>query len=185
MTSNLLTLAFAVALGGCATTSPQAGDTAHWGTAAVESVRTHVRTVRDHLRAERRAMRAALGEPGQPVARVIEVRPPQEPMRAPVNDGSPLRMSHGHPARDSGLPAIQMDVGLAEMITPQGTIHSRAAQALARMDAMAREEGGEFTVSVPRAHIETAAVIRQVAPGATILSVDGENYRLTVIPVDD
>ena len=82
------------------------------------------------------------------------------------------------------LRAIEMAVGLDEMLTPDGVLHPRAASALARMDTMAREHGGDFTVSVPRSQLQTVDAIRTVAPGATIVATDEDGYRLSVLSTE-
>ena len=185
MTPNILLLTCVIALGGCATSATHVAAPNDLGAMATDTVRRHVRAVRDHLRAERQAVRAAFGL-GQPVARVIDIRTPagtaDDPEEAPIATAA-ASFARGHPARDPAATAIQMDIAFDEMLTPEGGLHPRAAQALARMESMARDEGGEFTVSVPRSRIHTATAIRQVAPGATILSTDDESFRLVVIPV--
>ena len=94
----------------------------------------------------------------------------------------PYRDESGQPAEGPVMQSIKMEVGQAEMVTPEGTLHPRAARALARMDSMAREHGGDFSVSVPRSRIQTVAAIKAVAPSATIFETDeDEHYRLIVV----
>lgn len=94
----------------------------------------------------------------------------------------PHRDESGQSAEVPVMQSIKMEVGQAEMLTQEGTLHPRAARALARMDSMAREYGGDFSVSVPRSQMQTVDAIKAVAPSATIFETDeDEHYRLIVV----
>jgi len=94
----------------------------------------------------------------------------------------PYRDQSGEEAQVPVMQSIKMEVGPAEMLTPDGALHPRAARALARMDSIAREHGGDFSVSVPRSQVQTVAAIKAVAPSATIYETDeDEHYRLIVV----
>ena len=176
-----------VALNGCATSAPNRASDDLAG-AAVATVRAHARAVRDHVRAGREA----LGLRERTERRVVDVAPATSPFASrgaadlgeTVQAPPDLRLysSRGHPARDAQMHEIRMDVTQAEMLTAQGTLQPRAAQALSRMARMAREHGGEFTVTVPRTRIDAATAILAAAPGATILSTDDvEDFGLVVV----
>ena len=175
----------ALALNGCATSASVTPDTL--AAATVDTLRTHVRAVRDHVRAGREALglrERSRSRGGEAVlAGAVDGTPADDPRFEPAPAVTVARhSSQGHPARDAALHEIRMDVAPAEMLTATGTLQPRAAQALARMARMARDSGGEFTVTVPRTRIETAAAIRAAAPEATILSSDdADGFRLVVV----
>jgi hypothetical protein len=179
-------LVVVVALNGCATSAPIATPD-ELATVTAGTIRAHARAVRDHVRAGREALglrprsgnRVVDVETAEPrrVTRATERAPDTAPAVSPARD-----VLQGHPARDAEAHEIRMDVTTPEMLTASGTLQPRAAQALARMARMARERGGEFTVTIPRARIETASAILAAAPEATILSTDeADGFRLVVV----
>ena len=176
----------AVALNGCATSDPYRGPDDVAST-AVETIRAHARSVRDHVRAGREALGLrersdARIAHANPAASTYAARVPgaMEPMQGAYD--APRLAARGHPARDAQMHEIRMDVRADEMLTAQGSLQPRAAQALSRMSRMAREHGGEFTITVPRSRIEAAAAILAAAPEATILSTDdAEDFGLVVV----
>ena len=177
----------AVALNGCATSDPYRGSD-DVATAAVETIRAHARSVRDHVRAGREALglrersdaRIANASPAESTYAAREQPGAMEPAQGAYD--APRLAPRGHPARDAQMHEIRMDVRADEMLTAQGSLQPRAAQALSRMSRMAREHGGEFTITVPRARIEAAAAILAAAPEATILSTDdAEDFGLVVV----
>lgn len=187
MNAKVLVLGLAVALTGCATTSSEVG---------VADGFTIVRqAVRAHLRADREALRSTAALFRHHRGNVIEGRTAEREAAAlrsesgfdPTLTMQPpsYRDERGRPSEAPVMQSIEMEVGLAEMLTPEGTLHPRAARALARMDNMAREHGGDFSVTVPRSQIRTAAAIKAVAPGATIVATDeDEHYRLIVFAAE-
>ena len=189
-TTNLLALCVVLGASGCATTGDES-----LGTIAANQLRAHA----DAVRAIHRADRAALGQVAALFREtfgargtVVERSEPYQPiaiqhsesvsMRSPVTGVVP----HPEPVlpKVDELQAIEMAVGPAEMLTAEGTLHPRAARALAQMNEMAREHGGDFTVAVPRSQLHTASAIQEVAPGATILTTDDDEYRLIVVAPD-
>lgn len=178
----------AVALNGCATSGPYR-DSDDLAVAAVDTIRAHARSVRDHVRAGREALglrersdtRRAEASPAAPAYATRAQPRVMDPTQTPYDA---RRLARGHPARDAQLHEIRMDVGSGEMLTAQGTLQPRAAQALSRMARMAREHGGEFTITVPRTRIDAAAAILAAAPEATILSTDDADFRLVVVTED-
>lgn len=197
MIAKPLVLALAVLLSACATTSSEQGAGEDFGTIATNVVRAHVRTVRDHVRADRAALKASMAQLRDAFGYrgvVVERRLPAPESSAPRSDSgadpalamraAPYRYDRRGPAERPALHAIEMNVGLDEMLTPDGMLHPRAASALARMDTLAREHGGDFTVSVPRSQLQTVDAIRTVAPGATIVATDEYGYRLSVVASD-
>lgn len=81
------------------------------------------------------------------------------------------------------LKSLEMQVGQDEMLTPAGTLHPRAARALARMNNMVVEHGGEFAVYVPSTQMGSVDAIKAVAPQARIYEAgSGSDYRLVVVP---
>lgn len=180
MTAKPLVLALAVLVSACATTSSEQGAGEDFGTIATNVVRAHARAVRDHVRADRAALKASMAQLRDAFGYqgvVVERRLPAPEIAARYDSGGDRR----GPAERPALHAIEMDVGLDEMLTPDGLLHPRAADALARMNSMAREHGGDFTVSVPRSQLQTVDAIRTVAPGATIVATDEYGYRLSVV----
>ena len=188
--TNLLALCVALGATGCATT----GDD-HLGTIAANTFRAHADAVRAIHRADRAALgqvaalfRETFGARGTVVAR----SEPHEPTAIRHSDSVSMRspaagvVPQPAPARPEvdDLKAIEMAVGPAEMLTAEGTLHPRAARALAQMNELAREHGGDFTVAVPRSQLHTASAIQEVAPGATILTTDDDEYRLIVVAPD-
>jgi hypothetical protein len=176
----------AVALNGCATSSPDPGSADATG-AVVATVRAHAHMVRDQLRAgrealglrERRDRRVPDDVPGTAYS---ATRAPLDDLQSQPATPDVLRTPRGHPARDAQVQEIRMDVTPGEMLTVHGTLQPRAAQALSRMARMAREHGGELTVTVPRARIDAASAILAAAPDATILSTDdAEDFGLVVV----
>lgn len=186
MKSKCLVLALTAALSGCATSGSDFGEIA-------------VDTVRAHHRANRAAITGTLALLGEAVG---YRRGPVIERRITEREAATLRSesgvdptltqrgaSHwderGRRVESPAMQSIQMDVGVAEMLTPDGTLHARAARALARMDNMAREHGGDFSVLVPRSKMHSAAAIRAVAPGAAIYETDTDgNFRLIVVAAE-
>ena len=81
------------------------------------------------------------------------------------------------------LRALEMEVREDEMIAPDGSLHPSAAQALARMDGMVVEHGGDFAVYVPSNHRRSVEQIKTAAPHAAIIEIsDAQSYRLVVTP---
>ena len=186
-TTNLLALCVLVASTGCATTGED-----NLGTIAANRFRAHADAIRTIHRADRQALadvaalfRETFGARGTVVARSdphpqTAVQPSdQVSLPPPVSAVAP-----SEPSRPADLKAIEMAVGPAELLTPEGTLHRSAARAIARMNEMAREHGGDFSVVVPRSQLHTAEAIQQVAPGATILTTDDDDYRLIVVAPD-
>ena len=191
MKANFSVLALTLALGGCATTSTDLGAGSDLGAIAVNAIKAHIRADRA---AAREAGAVLAGAFGYPRGRVIERRTAEREAAAlrsesgfdpalTMQGGSNLD-ERGRAAKGPVMQSIEMEVGQAEMLTADGTLHPRAARALARMDNMAREHGGDFSVSVPRSRIQTVAAIRAVAPSATILETDADGYRLIVVAAE-
>jgi hypothetical protein len=81
------------------------------------------------------------------------------------------------------LRSLEMEVREDEMIRADGSLHPSAAQALARMDGMVVEHGGDFAVYVPANQRRSVDEIRNVAPHAAIIEKsDAESFRLVVTP---
>ena len=188
MNAKFLVVALTLVTTGCATGPTGLGVGAGLGAIAGNLISAHIG-------ADRAAATAAAaligGAIGYQRGKIIEGRT-AEREAAEIRSESgfnPALTMQSVPYRDeSGQPAgpvmqsIKMEVGQAEMVTPEGTLHPRAARALARMDSMAREHGGDFSVSVPRSRIQTVAAIKAVAPSATIFETDeDEHYRLIVV----
>ncbi|HVF64553.1 MAG TPA: hypothetical protein VNE58_11215 [Casimicrobiaceae bacterium] len=189
-------LAIPALVAGCATT-PGEDD---FGSMTARAVRAHVErdrallhAVRDRVRADHAAIRdvfrEAFGARGTVIERTYADRATAaQRARGDVQPTptivTPYRDSRGRPLDVDEIESIEMDVGLAEMLTPEGALHPRAASALARMNAMARDQGGEFTVAVPRAQMHTVTAIQAIVPGAAIVAADGDDYRLIVAAPD-
>ena len=188
-TTNLLALCVVIGATGCATTDDSLG------TIAANSLRAHADAIRAIHRADRAALgqvaalfRETFGARGTVVARSEPYAPTAIQRSESVSMQSPATGVAPHPEPVplgvDDLKAIEMAVGPAEMLTAEGTLHPRAARALAQMNEMAREHGGDLTVAVPRSQLHTASAIQEVAPGATILTTDDDEYRLIVVAPD-
>ena len=87
------------------------------------------------------------------------------------------------PAPVPMLRSLEMEVREDEMIADDGSLHPSAARALARMDGMVVEHGGDFAVYVPAHQHRSVDEIKNVAPHAAIIeSSNAETYRLVVTP---
>jgi hypothetical protein len=87
------------------------------------------------------------------------------------------------PAPVPVLRSLEMDVREDEMLADDGSLHPSAARALARMDGMVVEHGGDFAVYVPAHQHRSVDEIRNAAPHAAIIeSSNAETYRLVVTP---
>jgi len=192
MSTKVLLLALAVALTGCSTTSTLEGGTDDLGTITINALRAQHRADRAAIKAAGARLRDAFGYQR---GNVIERRTAEREVAALRSESGfdpalttqsyPYRNERGQPAERPVMQSLQMDVGQAEMLTPEGTLHPRAARALARMDTMAREHGGDFSVFVPRSRLQTVPAIKEVAPGATIFETDrDEHYRLIVVAAE-
>lgn len=190
--TKFLLLALAVALTGCSTTSTGEGAGDDLGTITVNALRAQHRADRAAIKEAGTRLREAFGyqrgnviERGTAEREAAALRSESGFDPALAMRSAPYRDERGQPAERAVMQSIQMEVGQAEMLTPEGTLHPRAARALARMDDMAREHGGDFSVFVPRSRIQTVAAIKAVAPGATIFETDrDEHYRLIVVAVE-
>jgi len=184
MKAKFSVLALTLALTGCATTTTQVGGGNDLGTIAVNAIKAHHRADRA---AAREVAALIAGAIGYQRGKVIAEREAAA-LRSESGFDPSLTMQGGSYLGERGrtvegpvMQSIEMEVGQAEMLTPDGTLHPRAARALVRMDNMAREHGGDFSVSVPRSRIQTVAAIKAVVPGATILETDADGYRLIVV----
>ncbi len=189
MDAKFVVIALALMTTGCATTPAGNEAGGDFGAIAGNLLRAHIAADRAAVRATAALIGGAIGHPrGKSIEGRIAERetvalrsesgfnPALTMQSVPYSDAS------GQPAEGPVMQSIKMDVGQSEMVTPEGTLHPRAARALARMDNMAREHGGDFSVSVPRSRGETVAAIKAVAPSATIFETnEDEHYRLIVV----
>lgn len=189
MNAKFLVIALALALTGCSTTSTRVGLGAGLGAIAGNLVSAHMRADRAALTAAGALIGGAIGYQRGTVmeGRIAERR--TAAIRAESGFDTTLttrsvsyRDEGGQPTVGPVMQSIKMEVGQDEMLTRDGALHPRAAQALARMDSMARESGGDFSVSVPRSQMQIVDAIKAVAPSATIFEADeDEHYRLIVV----
>lgn len=182
--------ALALALSGCATTTP-VGFGNDLGTIAINTIKAHHRADRAAAKEMAAVIAAAFGYQRGKVMADGNAEREAAPLRSESGfdpsltmQGRPYLYERGSTVEGPSQQAIEIEVAEAEMLTPDGTLHPRAAQALARMDSIAREHGGDFSVFVPRSRIETGAAIKAVVPGATILETDADGYRLIVVPTE-
>lgn len=81
------------------------------------------------------------------------------------------------------LRTLEMPIPRNEMLTEQGALRPRAAQALQRMDDMAQAHGADFSVYVPDDATFTLDELERAAPHATIYRVDrATDFRLVITP---
>ncbi len=189
MNVKFLAVALAMVTTGCATAPAEVGVGAGLGAIAGNLISAHARADRAAVTAAATLIGGAIGyQRGKFMEGRIAERE-AEAIRAESGFHPSLTMEsisnrdeNGQPVEVPVMQSIKMEVGQAEMLTPEGTLHPRAARALARMDSIAREHGGDFSVSVPRSRVQTVAAIKAVAPSATIYQTDkDEHYRLIVV----
>ena len=192
MIAKVVVIVLAVATSGCATAPGEAGDGAGLGTIVGNLVREHHRADRAAVRALGDLFGGAIGyRRGKDIDASVAEREAAA-IRAESGwdpdltiQSVPDRLETGKSVEVPIMQSIKMEVAPDEMLTAEGTLHPRAARALARMESLAREHGGDFSVSVPRSRVETAAAIKEVAPTATIFETDEEeHYRLVVIAAE-
>jgi hypothetical protein len=191
MNAKFSALALTLALTGCATTTTHFGGGSDLGTIAVNALEAHIRADRAAAREVAALIAGAVGYQRGKVMAGRTAEREAAALRYESGFDPSLTMQSGSYFDERGrtvdgpsLQSIEIEVGQAEMLTPDGTLHPRAARALARMDNMAREHGGDFSVSVPRSQIHTVAAIKAVVPGATILETDADGYRLIVVATE-
>ena len=166
-TTNLMALCAVLAATGCATS----GDDGNLGTIASNRLRAHADAVRAIHRADRAALgamaalfRETFGARGTVVERTepdrhVAGQRSESESSPPVALVAPYREPAGPPVAAEPSRSIVMTVGPAEMQTAEGTLHPRAARALARMNELAHAHGGEFSVAVPRSHLDRKSVV--------------------------
>lgn len=190
MNAKCLVLALSSVLIGCASTSSEVGgDRRGLGEIAVDTVRAHHRASRAAILDTIALIGEAAGfrrspvfEPGTPEPDDTALRSERAFDPTPMPHTAPYRDERDRRAASPVMQSIQMEVSAGEMLTPDGALHASAARALARMDNLAREHGGDLSVFVPRSRMHSAAAIRAVAPSARIFETDTEdNYRLIVV----
>ncbi len=189
MNMKFLVLTLTLVTTGCATAPGGLGVGAGLGAIAGNLLSAHVRADRAAVTAAGALIGGALGYQR---GKIIEGRIAERQAAAIRSESGfnptltmesvPYRDESGQSAEVPVMQSIKMEVGQDEMLTQDGTLHPRAARALARMDSMAREYGGDFSVSVPRSQLQIVDAIKAVAPGATIFQTDEDaHYRLIVV----
>jgi len=189
MNAKFVVIALALSTVGCATVPEGSGDGASLGTIVSDFVRSHHRADRAAIKSTATLFAGAFGYQR---GKIMEGRIAEREAAAIRSESGfnpsltmesvPYRDDRGQPAEGPVMQSIKMEVEQEEMLTADGTLHPRAARALARMDSIAREHGGDFSVSVPRSQSQTVAAIKAVAPSATIFETDNdEHYRLIVV----
>lgn len=139
--------------------------------AAVKTVVLAPHRLRLDLQAAHREAEAIHAETGLKPA-VIE-QPPSATSNAKAAEPAPVPV----------LRSLEMEVREDEMLADDGSLHPSAARALARMDGMVVEHGGDFAVYVPAHQHRSVDEIRNAAPHAAIIeSSNAESYRLVVTP---
>jgi hypothetical protein len=189
MNVKFLVVAFMLVTAGCATAPTGPGAGAGLGAIAGNLLSAHIRADRAAATAVANLIGGAIGyqrgkimEGRIAIHEAAAIRSESGFNPSLTLQSVPYRDESGQPVESPALQSITMEVGQAEMLTPEGTLHPRAARALARMDSMAREHGGDFSVTVPRSQMQTVDAIKAVVPSATIFQADAdEHYRLIVV----